>query len=221
MANLNCGKCGKATSDLATRCPHCSKAVAIRRLPAVHIPRYLSVMPYLLTAYMGFLAVPAAAGSYSKHNAAVEKRRIADERAAEDARVRAEAEQMRLRRKSRDSVLAALPSRKLRRASDTNLRQALAIASLPTGDTVNKAWVFLAQKELSRRDEIRRQNAEREEKRAQATARRQALLETRRERESRSSTPSGASAKCRDGSYSYSASRRGTCSRHGGVAAWY
>ena len=30
----------------------------------------------------------------------------------------------------------------------------------------------------------------------------------------------GATARCRDGSYSYSQSRRGTCSRHGGVSAW-
>lgn len=32
---------------------------------------------------------------------------------------------------------------------------------------------------------------------------------------------SGATAKCRDGSLSYSAHRRGTCSHHGGVAIWY
>ena len=32
--------------------------------------------------------------------------------------------------------------------------------------------------------------------------------------------PSGATAQCRDGTYSFSASRRGTCSRHGGVASW-
>lgn len=32
--------------------------------------------------------------------------------------------------------------------------------------------------------------------------------------------PFGASAKCRDGSYSFSQSRRGTCSWHGGVATW-
>ncbi|HET7230522.1 MAG TPA: DUF3761 domain-containing protein [Longimicrobium sp.] len=32
--------------------------------------------------------------------------------------------------------------------------------------------------------------------------------------------PAGASAVCRDGSYSYSAHRRGTCSWHGGVAQW-
>jgi hypothetical protein len=32
--------------------------------------------------------------------------------------------------------------------------------------------------------------------------------------------PAGASAKCRDGSYSFSHSRRGTCSGHGGVGMW-
>jgi hypothetical protein len=30
--------------------------------------------------------------------------------------------------------------------------------------------------------------------------------------------PAGASAQCRDGSFSFSAHRRGTCSHHGGVA---
>jgi len=32
--------------------------------------------------------------------------------------------------------------------------------------------------------------------------------------------PAGATAKCRDGTYSFSRSRRGTCSHHGGVAIW-
>jgi len=32
--------------------------------------------------------------------------------------------------------------------------------------------------------------------------------------------PAGASARCRDGTYSFSQSRRGTCSYHGGVAQW-
>jgi uncharacterized protein YgiM (DUF1202 family) len=32
--------------------------------------------------------------------------------------------------------------------------------------------------------------------------------------------PQGATALCRDGSYSFSHSRRGTCSHHGGVAQW-
>ncbi|RKH76600.1 DUF3761 domain-containing protein, partial [Corallococcus praedator] len=35
------------------------------------------------------------------------------------------------------------------------------------------------------------------------------------------SAPAGASAKCRDGSWSFSESRRGTCSWHGGVARWH
>lgn len=35
------------------------------------------------------------------------------------------------------------------------------------------------------------------------------------------SIPSGASAKCRDGTYSFSQNRRGTCSHHGGVSVWY
>lgn len=32
--------------------------------------------------------------------------------------------------------------------------------------------------------------------------------------------PPGATARCRDGSYSFSRHRSGTCSRHGGVAEW-
>jgi len=32
--------------------------------------------------------------------------------------------------------------------------------------------------------------------------------------------PAGASAQCRDGTFSFSAHRRGTCSHHGGVARW-
>ena len=35
------------------------------------------------------------------------------------------------------------------------------------------------------------------------------------------SRPARATALCRDGSYSFSQSRRGTCSHHGGVARWY
>ncbi|MSZ40219.1 MAG: DUF3761 domain-containing protein [Actinobacteria bacterium] len=34
------------------------------------------------------------------------------------------------------------------------------------------------------------------------------------------SWPAGSTAKCSDGTYSFSQSRRGTCSRHGGVAVW-
>ncbi|MFJ7212584.1 DUF3761 domain-containing protein [Amycolatopsis sp. NPDC098790] len=35
-----------------------------------------------------------------------------------------------------------------------------------------------------------------------------------------SDNPSGATAICKDGSYSYSQHRSGTCSGHGGVRTW-
>lgn len=38
--------------------------------------------------------------------------------------------------------------------------------------------------------------------------------------ETASSAPAGATAQCRDGTYSFSQSHSGTCSHHGGVAAW-
>lgn len=34
------------------------------------------------------------------------------------------------------------------------------------------------------------------------------------------SIPEGATARCEDGSYSFSRNHRGTCSRHGGVSQW-
>src|SRR5216684_3483492 len=44
--------------------------------------------------------------------------------------------------------------------------------------------------------------------------------QTVRRPENCSGPPKGATAQCRDGSYSFSQSRRGTCSHHGGVAKW-
>jgi Protein of unknown function (DUF3761) len=44
--------------------------------------------------------------------------------------------------------------------------------------------------------------------------------ETVKRPENCSAAPQGATAQCRDGSYSFSQSRRGTCSHHGGVAKW-
>lgn len=38
--------------------------------------------------------------------------------------------------------------------------------------------------------------------------------------ETSSSVPAGATAQCSDGTYSFSQSRSGTCSHHGGVATW-
>ncbi|HKS43585.1 MAG TPA: DUF3761 domain-containing protein [Amycolatopsis sp.] len=34
------------------------------------------------------------------------------------------------------------------------------------------------------------------------------------------SPPPGATARCKDGTYSFSQHRQGTCSGHGGVASW-
>lgn len=39
--------------------------------------------------------------------------------------------------------------------------------------------------------------------------------------ESASAPPSGATAQCKDGTYSFSTHRSGTCSSHGGVAVFY
>lgn len=44
--------------------------------------------------------------------------------------------------------------------------------------------------------------------------------QTVRRPENCSAAPQGATAQCRDGSYSFSHSRRGTCSHHGGVGKW-
>ena len=44
--------------------------------------------------------------------------------------------------------------------------------------------------------------------------------ETVKRPESCLSAPKEATAQCRDGTYSFSQSRRGTCSHHGGVAKW-
>lgn len=44
--------------------------------------------------------------------------------------------------------------------------------------------------------------------------------ETVKRPETCASAPKAATARCRDGSYSFSDSHRGTCSHHGGVAKW-
>ena len=44
--------------------------------------------------------------------------------------------------------------------------------------------------------------------------------ETVKRPENYATAPKGATAQCRDGTYTFSHSRRGTCSHHGGVAKW-
>lgn len=45
-------------------------------------------------------------------------------------------------------------------------------------------------------------------------------VETNNNEPTENLVPYGATAQCRDGTYSYSSHRRGTCSHHGGVARW-
>jgi hypothetical protein len=45
--------------------------------------------------------------------------------------------------------------------------------------------------------------------------------ETVKRPENCSAPPKGTTAQCRDGSYSFSQTRKGTCSHHGGVAKWF
>ncbi len=54
---------------------------------------------------------------------------------------------------------------------------------------------------------------------ASASTREPAIKSTKAPIQS-ASPPAGATAHCRDGSWSFSQSRSGTCSRHGGVAKW-
>jgi hypothetical protein len=69
---------------------------------------------------------------------------------------------------------------------------------------------------LSRAERLATSQADRARQEKAAQERRVARLSAQR----RPAAPRGATARCRDGTYSYSATRRGTCSRHGGVASW-
>jgi hypothetical protein len=221
MSLVKCDRCGRQTSTLLAKCPYCAAPQA-KIIPATFaVARYLNLIPSLLAASALFLSVPSSVSAYGRHRVAVEARLIAEKRAEEEARARAHAQLVRTARHRRDSLLKELPAKKLRRVSDAVLFSALAIARAPVEDTLGSRWIKAATIEVDRRERIRQEKAREQERRATAAARRQALLEERRERARQSAVPSGASAQCRDGTYSYSASRRGTCSHHGGVAVWY
>jgi hypothetical protein len=83
----------------------------------------------------------------------------------------------------------------------------------------------IAKIELDRLAQEKRQQAqwEREQRQKRQLEERQRQIEVRKKRmeERRSLVPTGASARCRDGTFSFSRSRRGTCSHHGGVAQWF
>ena len=76
--------------------------------------------------------------------------------------------------------------------------------------------------QLSGLDRRLRLQAERREARARPQPQALQSAQPRGEvRPSRSRAPAGASARCRDGTLSYSTSRRGSCSGHGGVLEWF
>lgn len=90
--------------------------------------------------------------------------------------------------------------------------------------------------QIARQEHLAREAEQRRLERERQKRERQLLAESRRQSGGRGyinsrgdwvpsprhapSAPAGASARCRDGTYSFSRSRRGTCSHHGGVAAW-
>ena len=55
---------------------------------------------------------------------------------------------------------------------------------------------------------------------APVTAQHAYALPTQEPQQATSPAPAGATARCRDGTYSFSQHRSGTCSHHGGVATW-
>jgi len=57
-------------------------------------------------------------------------------------------------------------------------------------------------------------------KAADKLAAKSAMADVKQSAKSASTDAAGATAKCKDGTYSHAASRQGACSRHGGVAEW-
>jgi uncharacterized membrane protein YqiK len=101
-------------------------------------------------------------------------------------------------------------------------RQLLTAIEYPLTDAQARRQIQLS----NQLDAIDRRHAEAARRqaraRAQAEARQQVqpLRRQVRVQPPSNSAPPGASARCQDGSYSYSTSRRGTCSHHGGVSEW-
>lgn len=119
-------------------------------------------------------------------------------------------------------------ARVIRRASRdityaTAARQLLATVQAPLTPRQAKREAELSG-QMGRIDRRLMLEASRREPRARSLAQtRQSLQATpprSRIQRPRSTVPFGATARCRDGTYSHSTSRRGTCSHHGGVAEW-
>jgi hypothetical protein len=170
---------------------------------------------------MGTLAGPTVAAEITKYNTTVEQGRLSEAKRAEAESLRVHLQDGTARRASRDSLLAAIPVKSLRRASDAELIQGIGLAQSVTDDTIGNRWTRAAQIEIGRRTALAAKRNATSARIAEGKARREARLQAQRERQRQSQVPYGASAQCSDGTYSFSAHRRGTCSHHGGVSVWY
>ena len=155
----------------------------------------------------------------SENNERVERENAEARRVAEAELKRRQAELRRAMVVRADSVIKALPTKRIRKLSDSEIATAVAYVGHWRADSTAIMWKAAAQKELDRRAIARVDSLKRV--REQSERREAARQRAEAARVRASGPPAGATAKCRDGTYSYSGSRRGTCSRHGGVAIWY
>jgi hypothetical protein len=161
------------------------------------------------------VTVPPVASAIEEIRSRQVAERLERERAAEAERERRLAEERRVMTTRADSFVRAIPSSRLRRANEADLRTAVALVSKWRSDSAAARWLAAAERELQRRE----RQAQQARLKAQVSASRQAVPSPAPRPPA--GRPAGATARCRDGTYSYSASRRGTCSHHGGVAVWY
>jgi F0F1-type ATP synthase membrane subunit b/b' len=216
MALVRCKRCGWETSALASACHKCQA-----RLPResddlhLHLPRFVVLLPFLLLITAAAIAAPPVVTTLGDYRARIAAERTERERQEEARHVAALAEQQRVMTRRVDSLIRALPAGRMRRVSEMQLREAATVVTRWGTDSAAKRWERAAQKELVRRQ--RSASGQPTRSRQQPSAA-QPVAPLRTQRPER---PAGATARCRDGTYSYSASRRGTCSHHGGVAVWY
>lgn len=216
MALVRCKRCGWETSALASACHKCQARLP-RESDDLHfpLPKLAVLLPLLLLLSAAAVAAPPVVATVEDYRARIAAERTERERQEEARRVAELAEQQRVMKRRVDSLIRALPVARMRRVSELTLREATTVVSQWGTDSAAKRWERAAQKELVRRQRSASSQPTRSRQQPSVT---QPVAPLRTQRPER---PAGATARCRDGTYSYSASRRGTCSHHGGVAAWY
>jgi hypothetical protein len=213
MSVEKCQSCGAVISTLATNCQVCGAPISTSPVEGLFVPRYLKAVPLVLTILMGSAAIKTVSASVSEYRSTVASTRLSEARAAAAEETRIHAEELKTSRRLRDSILRKIPPNRIRRLSAADLAAGLAIVSAVSADTTGHHWSSVAARELARRASLDSETTAR-------AARRTARALNRERQSSVSTAPSGASAQCRDGTYSFSSSHRGACSHHGGVATW-